>query len=306
MIVAYRRLKEIYPAGSLCVADKCLPGDALVELSVGIYWKHQEDLTRFRRDPILIDGIWSGWASGVLLPDAPYPPLRTPGGWTRLIAWKSFAQASPCCVYSLWPDVYDLGCLGEKCLGYMPPPKLLTIAYRLDPAHLAGREWEKASVLPWDRFPGRGKLTGEEFRIVEPDADYLRLVGRGGDEYLAWDLVLGTLVSGEWVLVGDDGLYLAKRDGDRVVVERPYDGLIYDVRGPPFAPLYPVVPVGWVRRRLRKAARVAGKRVEAVRPPVDAVYFLKWPLVRYRVREELEEVQLSAERPRTIPVYVWE
>ena len=289
MIVAYRRLRGICCAGNVCFADKCTFGAALVELVKGVGWLNRENPTYFSNIGVCINGVEVGSASGVLLPDAPYPPLRTPGGWTRLIAWKSFAQASPCCVYSLWPDVYDLGCLGEKCLGYMPPPKLLTIAYRLDPAHLAGREWEKASVLPADRFPGRGKLTGEEFRIVEPDNDYLRLVGRGGDEYLAWDFVLGTLDSGEWVLFAEDGLYLARQEGGRVVVVGPYGGSVFDVRGPPYAPFYPVVPVKWIKERVVRALELARREVVHVDgepyfylPPLDPAYLLKWPLVLFK------------------------
>ncbi|MEM1568685.1 MAG: hypothetical protein QXI84_09405 [Thermofilaceae archaeon] len=122
------------------------------------------------------------------------------------------------------------------------------------------------------RFPGTGKLTGEEFRVVEPDADYLRLIGRGGEEHLAWDFVLGTLDSGEWVLLGEDGLYLARRLGGRVVVEGPYDGPLYEVRGPPKAYAYPVVPT----RTFRAAT--------SVNPGLASV-LLKWPLstVKYEI-----------------------
>ncbi|MEM0468486.1 hypothetical protein [Pyrobaculum aerophilum] len=117
------------------------------------------------------------------------------------------------------------------------------------------------------RFPGSGKLTGEEFRVVEPDADYLRLIDRGGDEHLAWDFVLGTLDSGEWIIMADDGLYVAKRDGDRVVVASPYYGSLIDVRGPPTAYKYPVVPT-----RTFKHAELYGANVT-----YDAT-LLKWPL----------------------------
>jgi hypothetical protein len=60
--------------------------------------------------------------------------------------------------------------------------------------------------LPPEQYPGSGRLVGEEFRIVEPEGDYLRLVGRGGDEYIAWDLVLGSLDTGEWILIWEYGL----------------------------------------------------------------------------------------------------
>ncbi|MEM3835494.1 hypothetical protein [Pyrobaculum sp.] len=117
------------------------------------------------------------------------------------------------------------------------------------------------------RFPGSGRLVGEEFRIVEPDNDYLRLVGRGGDEYIAWDFVLGTLDSGEWIIMADDGLYTAVREGSRVVVKEPYRGSVLDVRGPRTAYKYPVVPT-----RTFKHAELYGANVT-----YDAT-LLKWPL----------------------------
>ncbi|MEM1568684.1 MAG: hypothetical protein QXI84_09400 [Thermofilaceae archaeon] len=115
------------------------------------------------------------------------------------------------------------------------------------------------------KFPGSGRLVGEEFRIVEPDADYLRLVGRGGDEYIAWDFVLGTLDTGEWIIMADDGLYAAKREGDRVVVASPYYGSVLDVRGPPTAYKYPVVPT-------RTFKHAVGANI------VHDKTLLKWPL----------------------------
>ncbi|MEM0464301.1 MAG: hypothetical protein QXP31_08355 [Pyrobaculum sp.] len=159
---------------------------------------------------------------------------------------------------------------------------------------------EAIPYLPRDDFPGSGKLTGEEFRIVEPDADYLRLVGRGGDEYIAWDFVLGTLDTGECVLFAEDGLYLARRAGDRVVVERPYHGSIFDVRGPPYMPYYPVVPVKWVRERLEwvgeAARRVGAGRWGYYTPPISPelvwwrpVRSVKWEfVVRLATCEEFE------------------
>ncbi|MGB9705307.1 MAG: hypothetical protein ACPL3C_07645, partial [Pyrobaculum sp.] len=154
-------------------------------------------------------------------------------------------------------------------------------------------EMRRRRLAPVNEFPGSGRLVGEEFRIVEPEGDYLRLVGRGGDEHLAWDLVLGTLDTGEWVLMGEDGLYLAVREGDKVVVEEPYRGSVYDVRGPPYAPHIPVVPVKWVRERFKKAVEFAkrvglfelrhrGDRPYLYVPPVDPAYLLKWPLVLYK------------------------
>ncbi len=140
---------------------------------------------------------------------------------------------------------YTIQDIGEVC-----KPPINTVYHGADP-----------------RFPGSGRLTGEEFRIVEPDADYLRLVGRGGDEYIAWDFVLGTLDTGEWVLMGEDGLYTAVREGGRVVVREPYGGSLVDVRGPPKAYTYPVVPT-----RMFKHAREYGANV------VEDTTLLKWPL----------------------------
>jgi hypothetical protein len=104
---------------------------------------------------------------------------------------------------------------------------------------------------------------------VEPDADYLRLVGRGGDEYIAWDFVLGTLDTGEWVLMVEDGHYTDVIEGGRVFVREPYGGSLVDVRGPPKAYTYPVVPT-----RTFKHAREYGANV------VEDTTLLKWPLVR--------------------------
>jgi hypothetical protein len=119
--------------------------------------------------------------------------------------------------------------------------------------------------------------------------------------------VLGTLDTGEWILIWEDGLYLAVREGGRVVVKEPYNGSVFDVRGPPYAPYYPVVPVRWVRERLEDVRRVVGRgargRIELIRPPVDRIYVLKWPLVMFRQRDE--SVALGLERD-VYPVDLWE
>jgi len=131
-------------------------------------------------------------------------------------------------------------------------------------------------------------------------------VGRGGDVYLAWDFVLGVLDSGEWVLLGEDGLYLAERRGEEVVVKEPYHGSIFDVRGPPYAPYYPVVPVKWVRKKLREVARLAGTRVKIGKAPVDAAYLLRWPLVEYSVVENLQIERRVSDWRGWYPIYIWE
>lgn len=199
--------------------------------------------------------------------DAPYPPLLGPGGSRLVACGGNHAVVLPTL------ELYEMPRIS--------PPPLITIAYLVGRHGLRG--WGRIPYLPRHEFPGAGRLTGEEFRIVEPEADYLRLVGRGGDEYIAWDFVLGTLDTGEWVLVGDVGLYLAKREEDKVVVKRPYRGSVFDVRGPPYMPYYPVVPVKWVRERLERVREVARRLLwdggpYIYEPPVDPQILLKWPL----------------------------
>ena len=196
---------------------------------------------------------WGGRAAG-LLPDPPGVLNDLAAGRTYFAADMLAARYDAECLRLY---LHDQGSWAEKCTAH------ISAAYHgLDP-----------------RFPGTGKLTGEEFRIVEPENDYLRLVGRGGDEYLAWDFVLGTLDAGEWVLMADDGLYLAKREGDRVVVGGPYGGPVYEVRGPPMGYAYPVVPT----RTFRAAASVDQGL---------ALVLLRWPLrtVEYRPRLDLGAV----------------
>ncbi|MGC9131587.1 MAG: hypothetical protein ACP5H5_08395 [Pyrobaculum sp.] len=265
MILAYRRVRGVCCEGSCCVPRPCR-GEALAEI--------RGDVAVGYPAGAYVGGQRVGRVSGVVA-DAPSPPLRGEGGgWSRLVAEADGR------VFILQPTVAET--LQKP---WLPPPLLLAFFYRVDPSLYARGDWYRVSVLPMDRRPGSGGLVGEEFRIVEPDADYLRLVGRGGDEFLAWDLVLGTLDTGEWVLMGEDGLYLAVREGDKVVVEKEYRGSVFDVRGPPYAPYYPVVPVRWVRERLARAeelaSRVGIKDFGLYQPPVDFSYLLKWPAVSF-------------------------
>jgi hypothetical protein len=62
-----------------------------------------------------------------------------------------------------------------------------------------------------------------------------------------------------------------------------------------------VVPVRWVRRRLREVARRGGG-VARVRVPIENIYLLRWPLVRYA--HVVEEVSLSPHDE--YPILVWE
>ncbi|MGK0549457.1 MAG: hypothetical protein ABWU84_07480 [Pyrobaculum sp.] len=279
-VVAYRRVWGVCCSGRCCAPRRC-DGSALAEFR-GI---HVPPLN------VYVGGQWVGRVVGYVA-DAPYPPLRGKG-WSRLTTRRQVIGGRR---YLLYPEVSEVA-----EVAWLPPPNLLAVFYKVDPSLLfQWWEWYKIPLKSAERYPGSGKLTGEEFRIVEPENDYLRLVGRGGDEYLAWDFVLGTLDTGEWILLGEDGLYLAKREGDRVVVERPYDGLIYDVRGPPYAPFYPVVPVKWVRKRLGEVRRRAGRyAAEIFKAPIDAVYLLRWPLVLFKWEYE---VVLDREAH---PVYVY-
>ncbi|MEM1568308.1 MAG: hypothetical protein QXI84_07510 [Thermofilaceae archaeon] len=223
--------------------------------------------------------------------DYPAPPLPAfdEGGavyWTRLIVGDS-----PRGDYALLPDgrlgvvPYINGMPVPVHLHFDSPVSYFAAAYlllRYDPQcfSLYTRDYDKwirddrcnpplSSVYKGEdpRLPGSGRLVGEEFRVKEVEGDYLRLVGRGGDEYLAWDFVLGTLETGEWVLMGEDGLYVASLRGDRVVVEGPYGGPIVDVRGPPGGYHYAVVPT--------KSTRYMGDA------PASAE-LLRWPLVQSR------------------------
>lgn len=250
----------------------------------------------FLLDVSMWRGAMFGYVEGYLadLPAPPLPGFAEDGGtvWTRLVVtgvvrtWD-FNEVG---LLPTDPPAFNIGLNGFVT---MHPYYIVEapIAARLSRTPIPeSRHLQDVRLkAEQESFPGTGKLTGEEFRIVEPDNDYLRLVGRGGDEYLAWDLVLGTLDSGEWVLFAEDGLYLAKREGGRVVVVGPYGGSVFDVRGPPYAPFYPVVPVKWIRERVVRALELARREVVQVDgepyfylPPLDPAYLLKWPLVLFK------------------------
>ncbi|MEM1568309.1 MAG: hypothetical protein QXI84_07515 [Thermofilaceae archaeon] len=196
------------------------------------------------------------------VPDYPAPPLPTqhyigrPSRWTRFVT-KDFQLA-------LLP-----GGGVETIDDAFSRRDVMNFAYFTEPAaEVLCRRYNKCEGqdIRW-RLPGSGKLVGEEFRVKEVEGDYLRLVGRGGDEYIAWDFVLGTLDTGEWVLMGEDGLYVGVLKDERVVAERPYEGLLVNVVGPPGAYLYPVVPT-----RSFKHARSYDAYL------VEDVELLRWPL----------------------------
>jgi len=226
-------------------------------------------------------------------PPVPYEDLETGElGWTRfvpdLVLEEMFSrkEAEKICRY---PEHCQLALVGEgglvKSIGDIPTSYAHSadctyegfslLAARYEPDCFVKVEEDlydlKCKYSEWDdpRFPGLGRLLGEEFRIREVEGDYLRLVGRGGDERVAWDFVYGVLDSGEWVLMGEDGLYLAERKDDRVVVVAPYGGPVERVRGPPYGLLYPVVVGGAVRWP-----------AWAPRVEVDPQLLLRWPLAQ--------------------------
>jgi len=98
-------------------------------------------------------------------------------------------------------------------------------------------------------LPGRGSLLGAELPVVRRRSGYLR-VGK----WLAWHRVLGVLdyqpgeAARKWVVVGDDGLYLAEfvptakepleefGEVGYVKVVAPYEGDVDDVASPCGAP----------------------------------------------------------------------
>jgi len=241
-------------------------------------------------------------------PPVPYEDLETGElGWTRLVPdlvledvlpWQ---EAKKICRY---PEHCQLALVGEgglvKSIGDIPTSfahvadcsyeGFSLLAARYEPGCFVKIEEDRYEVkcgyIERDdpRFPGLGRLLGEEFRVKEVEGDYLRLVGRGGDEHIAWDFVLGVLDSGEWVVMGDDGLYLAEHRGDRVVVEAPYRGSLIDVRGPPS--LFPLFSyrIPSVRRAVERVERLLGKSLRELldeEVPNPELY-LKWPLVRRR------------------------
>jgi hypothetical protein len=240
--------------------------------------------------------------------DFPAPPL--PGGvWSRLVARADWER-------SLVDVSFDVNLVTGEVLegpkwavsGVSPSEYVVDMAYGFGPflhiLSLRQRQVEGRGNIYDEMYLkglcdggfGGSALEGEVFKIVERDGDYLRLVGRGGDEYLAWDFVFGKLDSGKWVLFGEEGLYKAERKGDEVVVLGEYSDSVFDVRGPPYAPRYPVVKeVKWVKKALEKAEeaarRLGASGVWIYEAPVDPQILLKWPLVdvewKFSVEPEL-------------------
>ena len=267
----------------------------IVEEGGAYFFTHPLYIAEPLSDLWVLYGYVEGYVAD--LPVAPLPGVAEDGNvvWSRLVVggMRRVVDDSEIGLLPTDPPAYlvDFHLFNESSCPYSVVSRPL--AKRLGRTPPSGDTQDAV-----EEFPGSGSLVGEVFRVVESDADYLRLVGRGGDVYLAWDFVLGTLDSGEWVLLGEDGLYLAERRGEEVVVKEPYHGSIFDVRGPPYAPYYPVVPVKWVREQLRRAEELARRSVGAVREgpwlvtlPVEERYLLKWPLAEFqwefRVRTRL-------------------
>jgi len=273
-------------------------------------WEREAPILLHYDKSVLAFGLVVGRVVGEVydlpVPPVPYEDLETGKlGWTRF-ALDSVLQdilprdeAKKICRY---PEDCQLALVGEggivKSIGTAPTNLAYTADYSYEGFSLLAARYEpgnfvkveedlyqiKHKYAEWDdpRFPGLGRLLGEEFRVREVEGDYLRLVGRGGDEYIAWDFVLGVLDTGEWVVMGEDGLYLAEHRGDRVVVEAPYRGSLIDVRGPPFFLPLLSYRIPSVRRAAERVERLLGRPLRELldEDVPNPELYLKWPLVR--------------------------
>jgi len=144
------------------------------------------------------------------------------------------------------------------------------------------------SIFSRVRVPGRGAHLGERFAVYAVEGDYLQVESPEG-VVPAFRFVLGT--SGDrWVLMGKDGLYLARFEraegpGGRVgyaVVEGPYWGEVRAVEGPPFlGDLLPSTPTAETKCPLG-ALQVGNYSEVCVRD--DEVFHIatRWPLATFK------------------------
>ena len=139
--------------------------------------------------------------------------------------------------HGFYGDVVDYSLC--KCVFYRPPPRTAYEANNL----------VVSPIGPPLTLPGRGSLLGAELPVVRRRLGYLRV-----GEWLAWHRVLGVLdyqpgeAAKKWVVVGDDGLYVAEfvptakepleeiGEVGYVKVVAPYEGDVDDVASPCGAP----------------------------------------------------------------------
>jgi len=143
------------------------------------------------------------------------------------------------------------------------------------------------SIFSRVRVPGRGAHLGERFAVYAVEGDYLQVESPEGVVPAA-RFVLGT--SGDrWVLMGKDGLYLARFEraegpGGRVgyaVVEGPYWGEVRAVEGPPFlGDVLPSTPTA--RTKCPLGSLQVGDSEVCVHD--DEVFHIatRWPLATFR------------------------
>jgi len=251
----------------VCPEEECLMACTNWEVEAPILLLHNKRVRALGLDI----GRVVGEVRDLPAPPVPYEDLETGElKWTRFVPDLVLEEVFPrkvaekICKY---PEHCQLALMYEggivKSIGDIPTALLRNaecsyegfslLAARYEPGNFVKVEEDLYQINRYysvggdPRFPGQGRLLGEEFRVKEVKGDYLRLVGRGGDEYVAWDFVLGVLDSGDWVLMGKDGLYLAEHRDGRVVVVAPYGGPVERVRGPPYGLLYPAVVRGTVK-----------------------------------------------------------
>ena len=155
------------------------------------------------------------------------PPVVAKGGRPARVVWST-----------RYPDVAVFpDDVAEIDPGSVSATQYYPVDYANGVAYLYGLSggWTLVDEL---RVPGRGAHLGERFAVYAVEGEYLQMESPWGLDF-AVNVVLGT-VGGRWVLMGKDGLYLARFEraegpGGRVgyaVVEEPYRGDVREVEGP--------------------------------------------------------------------------
>jgi len=159
-----------------------------------------------------------------------WPPVVAKGGRPARVVWSTrYLDVVDVAVFP--DDVAEIERGSVSATQYYPVDYASGVAYLYG---LSGR-WTLVDEL---RVPGRGAHLGERFAVYAVEGEYLQMESPWGLDF-AINVVLGT-VGGRWVLMGKDGLYLARFEraegpGGRVgyaVVEEPYQGDVREVEGP--------------------------------------------------------------------------